>query len=165
MRTSGRSSTPFSTRRKYGVIYADPPWSFRNWSAKGTGRNAVSHYDCLDFPSLAALPFADLAADDCALFLWVTDPLLPRGLELLKAWGFEYKTVAFYWVKLNSAAKHDADFRCAAQRRVRTEDTTIHIGRPGAARLRTSPRSHQKCSMNHWKEPVATIQLDPRIQC
>jgi N6-adenosine-specific RNA methylase IME4 len=110
MRTSGRSSTPFSTRRKYGVIYADPPWSFRNWSAKGTGRNAVSHYDCLDFPSLAALPIADLAADDCALFLWVTDPLLPRGLELLKAWGFEYKTVAFYWVKLNSAAQHDAHY-------------------------------------------------------
>jgi N6-adenosine-specific RNA methylase IME4 len=110
MRTSGRNFTRFSTRRKYGAIYADPPWSFRNWSAKGTGRNAVSHYDCLDFSALSALPIAELAADDCALFLWVTDPLLPRGLELLKAWGFEYKTVAFYWVKLNSAAKHDADF-------------------------------------------------------
>ncbi len=57
-------------RRKYGVIYADPPWSFRNWCAKGTGRNAVSHYGCLDFNALAALPVADLAADDCALFLF-----------------------------------------------------------------------------------------------
>ncbi len=92
----------FSKRRKYGVIYADPPWSFRNWSAKGTGRNAVSHYDCLDFTALAALPVADLAADDCALFLWATDPLLPRALRSDPAWGFEYKTVAFYWVKLNS---------------------------------------------------------------
>jgi len=110
MRTSGRSCTPFSTRRKYGVIYADPPWSFRNWSAKGTGRNAVSHYDCLDFKALASLPIADLAADDCALFLWATDPLLPRAFELIQAWGFEYKTVAFYWVKLNARAKHDADY-------------------------------------------------------
>lgn len=101
-----RSSTP----RKYGVIYADPPWSFRNWSAKGTGRNAVSHYDCMDFSKLSALPVAEQAADNCALFLWTTDPLLPRALELIQAWGFEYKTVAFYWVKLNSAAKHDSDY-------------------------------------------------------
>jgi N6-adenosine-specific RNA methylase IME4 len=110
MTTSKPSCSNFSKHRKYGAIYADPPWSFRNWSAKGTGRNAISHYDCLDFPALAALPIAELAADDCALFLWATDPLLPRALELIQAWGFEYKTVAFYWVKLNSAAKDDADF-------------------------------------------------------
>ena len=67
---------PFSKRRKFGAIYADPPWSFRNWSAKGTGRNAISHYDCLDFKALASLPIADLAAENCALFLWATDPLL-----------------------------------------------------------------------------------------
>ena len=56
---------PFSLQRKYGVIYADPPWAFCNWSAKGTGRNAISHYDCLDFAALASLPVVDLAADDC----------------------------------------------------------------------------------------------------
>jgi N6-adenosine-specific RNA methylase IME4 len=99
------SSTP-----KYGAIYADPPWSFRNWSAKGTGRNAVSHYDCLDPKALSALPVADMAAEHCALFMWATDPLLPRAFDLIRAWGFEYKTVAFYWVKLNSASKHGADF-------------------------------------------------------
>jgi N6-adenosine-specific RNA methylase IME4 len=64
----------------------------------------------LDFATLAALPIAEAAADDCALFLWAVDPMLPRAIELIKAWGFEYKTVAFYWVKLNSAARHDADF-------------------------------------------------------
>jgi N6-adenosine-specific RNA methylase IME4 len=110
MTTSERSCTPFSTKRRYGAILADPPWSFRNWSAKGTGRNAVSHYDCLDFSALAKLPVGDLAADDCALFLWATDPLLPRALELIDRWGFEYKTVAFYWVKLNSAAKGETDY-------------------------------------------------------
>jgi N6-adenosine-specific RNA methylase IME4 len=92
---------------RYGAILADPPWSFRNWSARGTGRNALSHYDCLDFDSLAALPIADLAADDCALFMWATDPLLPQAIDLLRAWGFEYKTVAFHWVKLN---KRNADY-------------------------------------------------------
>src|SRR5262249_33307864 len=89
-------------RHRYGAIYADPPWSFRNWSVKGTGRNAVSHYDCLNLEALAALPVAELAADDCALFLWAVDPLLDKALELIRAWGFEYKTVGFYWVKQNS---------------------------------------------------------------
>jgi N6-adenosine-specific RNA methylase IME4 len=110
MLTSKTSFTNSLRPRRYRVIYADPPWSFRNWSARGTGRNAVSHYECLDFASLAALPVSDLAADDCALFLWATDPLLPRAFELIQAWGFEYKTVAFYWVKLNAKAKHNADY-------------------------------------------------------
>lgn len=98
------------TCRRYGVIYADPPWSFSNWSAAGTGRNASSHYDVLDFAALAKLPVADLAADDCVLFLWATDPLLPRALALIKAWGFTYKTVGFYWVKLNKRARSGVDY-------------------------------------------------------
>src|SRR5580658_6693569 len=110
MTISALSCTSYSKPRRYGAIYADPPWHFRNWSAKGTGRNAVSHYDCMSFAVLSSLPIAELAADDCALFLWATDPLLPRALELIQAWGFEYKTIGFYWIKLNSAAKHDADY-------------------------------------------------------
>jgi N6-adenosine-specific RNA methylase IME4 len=90
---------------RYGAIYADPPWSFQNWSAKGTGRNAISHYDCLGSEALTALPIADLAAEDCALFLWAVDPLLDKAIELIRAWGFEYKTVAFYWVKQNSKSE------------------------------------------------------------
>jgi N6-adenosine-specific RNA methylase IME4 len=100
----------FSKHRKYGAIYADPPWHFRNWSAKGTGRNAISHYDCLDFEALSTLPVRELAADDSVLFLWAVDPLLPRAFDLIRAWGFEYKTVGFYWVKLNASKRHDADF-------------------------------------------------------
>jgi N6-adenosine-specific RNA methylase IME4 len=64
----------------------------------------------MSFAQLSALPVVDLAADDCVLFLWATDPLLPRALELISAWGFEYKTVGFYWVKTNAAAKSDGDF-------------------------------------------------------
>jgi N6-adenosine-specific RNA methylase IME4 len=77
---------------------------------KGTGRDAVSHYDCLDFPALARLPIADLADDDCALFLWAVDPLLDRAIDLIRAWGFAYKTVGFTWVKLNPGAKGEASF-------------------------------------------------------
>jgi len=48
-------------------------------------------YDCLDFDALASLPVADLAADDCALFLWAVDPLLPRAFDLIRAWGSSTK--------------------------------------------------------------------------
>lgn len=91
--------------RKYGAIYVDPPWNFQNWSKMGTGRNAISHYDCLDMKTISSLPISDLAADNCVLFLWATDSLLPSALKLIEAWGFEYKTVGFYWVKLNKTSK------------------------------------------------------------
>lgn len=90
--------------RKYGVILADPPWQFKVWSAKGKGRSAETHYDCLSFERLCAVPVQEWAADDCTLFLWTTDPMLPKALELIKAWGFRYKTVGFYWVKTRRMA-------------------------------------------------------------
>jgi len=91
--------------QSYGVIYADSPWKYKNWSAKGEGRNASSHYGCMEFEDLARLPVADCAARDCVLFLWVTDPLLPKGIELIERWGFEYKTIGFCWAKLNKTSK------------------------------------------------------------
>lgn len=86
---------------KYGVIYADPPWYFRNFSAKGTGRAAISHYDVASLDDLKAMPVVDYAAPDCALFMWAIDPMLPQAFELMSAWGFTFKTVAFNWVKVN----------------------------------------------------------------
>lgn len=97
----------WSSTKKYGVIYADPPWRFHNFSHKGEGRNAVAHYDCMTPEEIRSLPISHLAAKNCTLFLWATDPLLPRALEVIEAWGFEYKTVGFYWAKLNKKANPD----------------------------------------------------------
>ncbi|MFP6740559.1 MAG: MT-A70 family methyltransferase [Alphaproteobacteria bacterium] len=98
----------------YKVIYADPPWTFATYSKKGKGRSPEAHYDCMSFDAIKELPVADWASKDSILLLWVTDPLLPKGLELLDAWGFTYKTVGFYWAKLNKAgsphAYSDRDF-------------------------------------------------------
>jgi N6-adenosine-specific RNA methylase IME4 len=85
--------------RYYGVLLADPPWQFATYSHKGKGRSAEAHYDCMTLDSIKALPVSEWAAPDCALFLWVTDPSLPQALEVIEAWGFAYKTVAFTWVK------------------------------------------------------------------
>jgi N6-adenosine-specific RNA methylase IME4 len=83
-------------RKKYGVIYVDPPGSFRNWSANGTGRNAIFHYDCSTFEELAALPIPDHAANDSTLFLGAA-PLVDKAFELIRAWDFEYKTFGYFW--------------------------------------------------------------------
>ena len=82
---------------EYGAILADPPWDFKTWSKKGQGRSASRYYHISPFEVLAKHEIP--AADNCALFMWVTDPSLPQGLELMRAWGFEYKTVAFTWAK------------------------------------------------------------------
>ena len=55
----------------------------------------------MSIDELCALPVAELAAKDCVLFLWATFPQLPEALQLIKAWGFHYKTVAFVWLKRN----------------------------------------------------------------
>jgi N6-adenosine-specific RNA methylase IME4 len=86
-------------RKRYGAILSDPPWHWRARSAKGTGRGAVAHYSVMDFNDLAAMDVAKYAADDCVLFLWATDPMLPKAMELIERWGFVYKTVGFYWAK------------------------------------------------------------------
>ena len=82
----------------YGAILIDPPWNYRDKCNDGA-RGAAHKYPTLTAADLAALPVGRLAAPACACFLWVTPPLLPVGLELLAAWGFAYKTVAFTWVK------------------------------------------------------------------
>lgn len=85
--------------RKYNIIYADPPWSYRAWSSKGKGRSAESHYPTMSIEDIKALPVSQLAAKDCILFLWITFPLLQEAWSIMEAWGFTYKTVAFVWVK------------------------------------------------------------------
>ncbi len=87
--------------RKYRVIYADPPWTFATYSAKGKGRSAEAHYDCMTLDEVKRLPVAEWAAADSILLLWATDPLLDKAFEVIRAWGFTYKTVGFYWVKRN----------------------------------------------------------------
>ncbi len=86
---------------KYNIIYADPPWSYKVWSKKGKGRSAESHYDTMPKENIQKLDVNSIAADESVLFLWVTFPCLEEGLELIKKWGFIYKTCAFTWVKRN----------------------------------------------------------------
>lgn len=91
--------------QKFSVIYADVPWEFKVYSGKGKDRSAERHYDTMSIKALGELPIHDLAADDCALLLWSVWPELPGALELIKKWGFEYKTCGFIWVKQNKSGE------------------------------------------------------------
>lgn len=86
-------------RGHFRAIYADPPWRFEAWSGKGTARAADNHYLTMQLGDIAALPVADVAADDCVLFMWACWPMLPEAMRLIEAWGFTYKTCAFNWTK------------------------------------------------------------------
>lgn len=92
--------------RHFGIILADPPWRFKSNSDAKPGRNARRHYRTMTLPEIAALPVADYAADDAALFLWITGPLLAIGahLPIMKAWGFKPSGMGFVWIKLNPKA-------------------------------------------------------------
>ncbi len=92
--------------KKYGVILADPPWSYYSWD-KNTGpngRTAAKHYPTMQVEDIASLPVCDLAADSCALFMWAVWPDIFRAKEVIEAWGFEYRTIAWVWVKLNPSS-------------------------------------------------------------
>lgn len=105
MSAGSSSSWPFGALKPFGyrAILADPPWSFDNWSAKGEAKNAKRHYACMSVEAIKSLPVGHLAhGEGCALFCWVTDPLLHRAFEVIETWGFAYLTVAFTWVKTTS---------------------------------------------------------------
>lgn len=90
-------------KKKYQIIYADPPWSYRTWRedsehARGC---AKKHYNTMGIKNICQLPISNIADVDCKLFLWATPPCMPEALQTISAWGFEYKTVVFTWVKTN----------------------------------------------------------------
>jgi site-specific DNA-methyltransferase (adenine-specific) len=89
--------------KKYNIIYADPPWSYRDKRDKHTRLcgGASVHYKTMDIGDIKRLPIAHIADENCMLFLWATFPNLSEALEVIKAWGFKYKTLGFSWIKTN----------------------------------------------------------------
>ena len=96
-------STPVIPNGKYNVIYADPPWQYTfGFDIHGA---ADRHYSTLSITELCNLPIKDLAEDNAVLFLWTTSPKLFDSYEVIKAWGFDYKT-SFVWDKVKHVMGH-----------------------------------------------------------
>lgn len=101
---------------KYDIIYCDPPWDYggkmqfdksslkshnKNWGKDIFISAANFKYPTIKTKDMMKIPINEIASDNCLLFMWVTNPHLAQGIELGKAWGFEYKTVGFVWDKMN----------------------------------------------------------------
>jgi N6-adenosine-specific RNA methylase IME4 len=85
----------------YSVLYIDPPYSYNNRKTGGSMKSASNqHYPVMTDSDLVSLKIFDIADEDAVLFLWVTNPMLEKGLGLMDIWGFEYKTM-ITWVKTN----------------------------------------------------------------
>jgi N6-adenosine-specific RNA methylase IME4 len=97
--------------KKYNIIYADPPWGFKNYNNEKTSSNADHHYPCMPIEDIKKIPVKDIADSDCVLLLWCTDPLLNKQIEIINAWGFTYKTVGFYWIKENKDKTNNQFFK------------------------------------------------------
>jgi N6-adenosine-specific RNA methylase IME4 len=83
--------TPFPNK-KYQIIYADPPWEMQ-------GGVYNPEYPTMSVGAIKNLPIQEMSDDNCALFLWVLNSRLQEGLDVMEAWGFNFKTIAFCWVK------------------------------------------------------------------
>ena len=95
----------FDTKEKYRVIYADPPWQYDLEQTSPNLGGAIKHYNSMSIEDLCALPINDIADKDAVLFLWITSPKLNLFLQLMEAWGFEYKT-SFVWDKVKHNMGH-----------------------------------------------------------
>lgn len=90
----------FNTDKKYNIIYADPPWKYNNQKNNDPKMGGIT-YKVMELEDIKNLPIQQIADKDCVLLMWVTMPKLIEGLEVIKAWGFNYITCAFTWVKQN----------------------------------------------------------------
>ena len=90
---------------RFDIVYLDPPWDYKGQlqhSKPGMGDTggARKHYGTLKLKQLKQFPMQQLLNKDSLVFMWVTNPHLDQGIELLKSWGLKYSTVAFVWNKM-----------------------------------------------------------------
>ena len=94
-------------KKKFSTILADPPWQFQN----STGKIAPEHkrlnrYPTLDLEKIKALPVDEISKDRCHLYLWVPNALVSEGLDVMKSWGFQYKS-NIIWQKIRKDGEPD----------------------------------------------------------
>jgi N6-adenosine-specific RNA methylase IME4 len=87
--------------KKYCIIYADPPWPYNESGSKAKVKER--HYHMMQLDEICAMPVREMQAEKCILFLWVTAPRLPMAFDVIAAWGFQYHSLGFDWLKVSAA--------------------------------------------------------------
>lgn len=149
----------------FGLIMADPPWSYEMFSDKGYEKAPEGQYQTMALDAIKALPVEALAAPDCLLWLWAVNPQLPQALEVLRAWGFEFKT-AGTWLKRTTRGK--VSFGTGYI--LRSSNEPFLIGTRGAPKTTRGTRSavitHDAGVFGHdpahWPPSTVTIEASAR---
>ena len=168
-RAGGEIADPFERDQRYQIIYADPPWSYRDQATAG-GRGVAYKYPLLTDADVKALPVSRIAADDAVLFLWVTWPKLPEILPVIDACGFTYRTVGFVWVKL-TRAKQRLAWGMGSWTRANTEPCLLATrGRPkrlaaGVHQVVQAPLARHSEKPDEARERIVQLMGEvPRIE-
>ncbi len=161
--------------KKYKTIYADPPWRFQNRTGKvAPEHRRLNRYITMTLDEIKGLPVESVADDKSHLYLWVPNALLPDGLEVMKAWGFEYKT-NLVWEKVRHDGEPDGRGVGFYYRNVTelllfgirgTKNRTLDPARSQVNLIRTMKREHsrkpdefvdliEKCSSGPYLEMFA----------
>lgn len=97
----------FARGRKFATILADPPWQFQNRTGKvAPEHRRLNRYETMTLDDICSLPVEGVAADPAHLYLWVPNALLPDGLRVMEAWGFQYKS-NLVWRKIRKDGGSD----------------------------------------------------------
>ena len=94
--------------KQYQIIYADPPWEYNSQGKSKVGDKSkkfrgttYGQYPYMSLDDIKSLKIDRISDKNCALFLWITFPLLPWAFEVMQSWGFRYRTIGFVWIKQN----------------------------------------------------------------
>lgn len=150
-----KSLLTFVQGKKYNTIYADPPWQFQNRTGKVAPENKkLMRYETMSLEDIKALPVSSIADEKAHLYLWVPNALLPLGLEVMEAWGFEYKA-NIVWEKVRKDGGPDGRgvgfyFRNVTElilfgiRKKSAPNRTLAPARSQVNLLRTMKREHSR---------------------
>ncbi len=143
----------FTNGKKYKTIYADPPWQFQNRTGKvAPEHKRLTRYDTMKLDEIKQLPVDEIADEKSHLYLWVPNALLPEGLEVMKAWGFQYKT-NIIWEKVRKDGMPDGRgvgfyFRNVTEMLLfgikGDKNRTLHAGRSQVNLIRSIKREHSR---------------------
>lgn len=143
----------FTDGKKYKTIYADPPWQFSNRTGKvAPEHKRLNRYSTMKLDDIKRIPVSEIADAKSHLYLWVPNALLPEGIEVMKAWGFEYKT-NIIWEKVRKDGMPDGRgvgfyFRNVTEILLfgikGDKNRTLQAGRSQVNLLRTMKREHSR---------------------
>ena len=165
----------FTDGKKYRTIYADPPWQFQNRTGKvAPEHKRLNRYGTLKLEDIKQIPVSSVTEEKAHLYLWVPNALLPDGLAVMEAWGFQYKT-NLVWEKVRKDGQPDGRgvgfyFRNVTELLLfgikGDKNRTLDPGRSQVNLLRTQKREHsrkpdefvdliQRCSAGDYLELFA----------